>query len=281
MQSLPLTEDMADVYDCRLRPWYVSAGGAPRDVLILVDATGSMDNSSNNIIAEQLTLALLSALTDDDHVNVLRFNNKIQSPIGCFNDRLVPANHVNSAAMMAAMKKYSVVNDTKIEAVLEYAVKLLQRQRHSGNHPVACQQAIVILADSIYTNATQKMKELDPEGHISERKFRWPTHSIIKPSSIRYLILTPEAGSTLLTLELRRLFLIWLHDEFGLRDNTRALGDWLGCVRDGLFANLINANAVTQHVLDILRVLERPLVMQRKRRLRSFSDMYARMEVII
>lgn len=47
--KLPLSEDVDDVYDCRLRPWYVSAGGAPRDVLILVDASGSMNGSSNQV----------------------------------------------------------------------------------------------------------------------------------------------------------------------------------------------------------------------------------------
>lgn len=78
-----------DVYDCRLRPWYVSAEGAPRDVLILIDASGSMNRSVNEYVAEQFTLAMLSALTDDDQVNVLRFNVQIESPISCFNDRLV------------------------------------------------------------------------------------------------------------------------------------------------------------------------------------------------
>lgn len=82
-------EDSDKMYDCRLRPWYVSAGGAPRDVLILLDASGSMENSSNQVTAEKFTLALLSALTDDDRVNVLRFNVIIQSPISCFNEKLV------------------------------------------------------------------------------------------------------------------------------------------------------------------------------------------------
>lgn len=82
-------EDDTDVYDCRLRPWYVSAGGAPRDVLILIDASGSMNHSSNEVVAEIFTLALLSALTDDDRVNVLRFNVEMGSTIACFNDKLV------------------------------------------------------------------------------------------------------------------------------------------------------------------------------------------------
>lgn len=94
MFKLKIPEDDSDkVYDCRLRPWYVSAGGAPRDVLILLDASGSMENSSNQVIAEQFTLALLSALTDDDRVNVLRFNVIIESPISCFNERLVSVSY--------------------------------------------------------------------------------------------------------------------------------------------------------------------------------------------
>lgn len=88
MHQLKLNTD--DVYDCRLRSWYVSAGGAPRDVLVLLDASGSMNGSSNQVIAEEFTLALLSALTDDDQVNVLYFNEKVNSLIQCFNQKMVP-----------------------------------------------------------------------------------------------------------------------------------------------------------------------------------------------
>lgn len=84
-----LKTDGEDLYDCRLRPWYVSASGAPRDVLVLYDFSGSM-NSSNRAIAEHFTQALLNALTDDDQVNVLRFNVVVESPIPCFNKKLVP-----------------------------------------------------------------------------------------------------------------------------------------------------------------------------------------------
>lgn len=44
-------ESAAGVYDCRLRPWYVSAGGAPRDILIMLDGSGSMYNSSNKVVS--------------------------------------------------------------------------------------------------------------------------------------------------------------------------------------------------------------------------------------
>ncbi|CAG4935593.1 unnamed protein product [Colias eurytheme] len=220
-----LNVEAEDVYDCRLRPWYVSASGAPRDVLILLDASGSMDNSSNQVIAEIFTSTLLNALTDDDQVNVLRFHLVVESPISCFNEKLVPANHVNSAAMMSALKLQKM---------------LLKKQKHL-NRPQACQQAIVLVTDSLYYNYTTLMRQLDPEGKI-------------------------------------RLFVMWLHDLNGLRDYTRLYGDAVSCERDGYFAEFITHSDVTEQVIKILRVLERPLVAQRKKRLRVYSDVYAHIE---
>ncbi|XP_053612097.1 voltage-dependent calcium channel subunit alpha-2/delta-3-like isoform X2 [Plodia interpunctella] len=240
MYQLQMDEE-TDVYDCRLRPWYVAATGAPRDILILLDASGSMNHSSNSIIAEEFTLAFLSALTDDDQVNVLRFNVIVESPISCFNEKLVPANHVNSAAMMAALKDTQLINETNLHMVLTYAVQMLQKQSKDPDHPQACQQAIVLVADCIDRNFTELMKELDPKGHI-------------------------------------RLFVLWLHDIYGLRDNTLAFADQLSCDRDGYFAELTTPNDVTEQVIQILRVLERPLVAQRKERIKVYSDVYAHVE---
>ncbi|CAF4898363.1 unnamed protein product [Pieris macdunnoughi] len=229
-----------DVFDCRLRPWYVSAGGAPRDILILLDASGSMYNSSNKVTAEHFTGTLLNALTDDDYVNVLRFNRTVKSPISCFNDKLVPANNVNTAAMIAVLKSQKMKNESMIGDVLAYSVQLLKKQRNL-DRPPSCQQAIVLVTDSLYIDYTELMKQLDPDGKI-------------------------------------RLFIMWLHDQFGLRDNTRVLANALSCERDGYFAELITDSDVTEQVMRILRVMERPLVGQRKHRIKVHSDVYAHME---
>ncbi|XP_013140737.1 PREDICTED: voltage-dependent calcium channel subunit alpha-2/delta-3-like [Papilio polytes] len=191
--------DVEDIYDCRLRPWYVSASGAPRDILILLDASGSMTNSSNL------------------------------------------ANHVNSAAIMAALAHFKMWNETWMGDVLEYSVRLLQKQRGTLDRPPSCQQAIVLLTDSLYDNYTQLLNHLDPEGRI-------------------------------------RLFVMWLHDPYGLRDDTRSYGETLSCARDGYYAELITAADVTEQVMRILRVLERPLVGQREQRLTVYSDVYANIE---
>ncbi|KAH9629787.1 hypothetical protein HF086_009914 [Spodoptera exigua] len=240
MYKLKYTDKDSDkVYDCRLRPWYVSAGGAPRDVLILLDASGSMENSSNQVIAEQFTLALLSALTDDDRVNVLRFNVIIESPISCFNEKLVSANHVNTAAMMAAMNNYKMTNETLMADVLESATRLLQRQHSTPDRPKACTNHSI-------RNIIQNGRKL------------------------KYCFQLRKTAC--------KVFVMWLHDVFGLRDNTRTYGEGLSCERDGYFAELITPFDVTQQVLKILQVLERPLVSQRNQRLTVFSDVYAHVE---
>ncbi|CAH0718213.1 unnamed protein product, partial [Brenthis ino] len=235
-----LMTDGEDLYDCRLRPWYVSASGAPRDFLILYDFSGSM-NSSNRFIAEQFTHALLNALTDDDQVNVLRFNLVIESPIPCFDKKLVPANHVNSAAMVASLKDQNPKNETNMEVVLIESIQILNNQLKAKDTPNACQQAIVLVTDTIEENYNDLMHRLDPNGQI-------------------------------------RLFVLWLHDPFGLRDSTRFYANSLTCERDGFYAELVTDSDVTEQVLNILRVMERPLVAQRKQRLRVYSDVYANIE---
>ncbi|KAI5651375.1 neuronal voltage-dependent calcium channel alpha 2acd domain-containing protein [Phthorimaea operculella] len=244
MFKLQLAEDdeIADLYDCRLRPWYVAAGGAPRDILILFDFSGSMSNSSNKVHADSFVLALLTALTDDDQVNIIAFNDyHTESVIDCFDDDLVSANHVNSAALMTMLGHYPMKNYTDIRHSLSVAVDLLKKQAQRTDRPAPCQQAIVFISDSINENFTDTMRELDPTGQI-------------------------------------RVFVIWLHDVYGLRDNSYEYSEWLACSTDAYFTELVTDYDVTEQVMQVLRVLERPLVHQRKERITVFSDLYAKVE---
>lgn len=50
--------------------------------------------------------------------------------------------------------------------VLEYAVKFLQKQHGSSDRPASCQQAIILLTDTIEGNYTEQVRYFDPEGKI-------------------------------------------------------------------------------------------------------------------
>lgn len=73
---------------------------------------------------------------------------------------------MNSAAIMAALEHIKMWNETWMGDVLEYSVRLLQKQRGTPDRPPSCQQAIVLLTDSLYDNYTQLLNHLDPDGRI-------------------------------------------------------------------------------------------------------------------
>lgn len=85
--------DPVDLYDCRMRPWYVEAAASPKDILILVDNSGSMMGQSK-IIARHVINTLLDTLSVNDFVNVLVFSNVTLEVVPCFKELLVQVRNI-------------------------------------------------------------------------------------------------------------------------------------------------------------------------------------------
>jgi voltage-dependent calcium channel alpha-2/delta-3 len=82
------TEDPVDLYDARLRPWYIEAANSPKDVIILMDTSGSMQGQRKDI-AVHVVKSILDTLGPNDFVNIYKFNEEIQDIVPCFGDTLV------------------------------------------------------------------------------------------------------------------------------------------------------------------------------------------------
>jgi voltage-dependent calcium channel alpha-2/delta-3 len=65
-----------DFFDCRLQSWYVMAAASPKDVIILLDRSGSMTGLRLEI-AKKLIEAIMDTLTDNDFFNVFTFSNTV------------------------------------------------------------------------------------------------------------------------------------------------------------------------------------------------------------
>lgn len=79
-----------DWYDARMRPWYVGAATSPKDVVILVDNSGSIKMTEPNSLTQLVVRNLLDTLGPDDFVNVLLFQEEVHALVPGMDDKLVP-----------------------------------------------------------------------------------------------------------------------------------------------------------------------------------------------
>lgn len=68
--------------------------------------------------------------------------------------------------MLAVLKDYLVTNYTRLENVIREGVRIIQREQYRTEKPPSCQQAIVLITDSIPRNYTDVMRKADPTGRI-------------------------------------------------------------------------------------------------------------------
>ena len=71
--TVPAREDF---FDCRLQSWYIMAAASSKDVLVLLDSSGSMTGSRLEI-AKKLIESIMDTLSDNDFFNVFTFSNKV------------------------------------------------------------------------------------------------------------------------------------------------------------------------------------------------------------
>ena len=60
-----------DMFDCRMRRWYLQAATCRKNIIILIDTSGSMKGLRMQI-ARSTVYQILDTLTDDDYFNIIK-----------------------------------------------------------------------------------------------------------------------------------------------------------------------------------------------------------------
>lgn len=84
-----------DKYDCRKSIWYIQAATCSKEVIVLIDNSGTMYGMRNTIA--QLTVdSLLQTFSNNDYVNIFRlYEDNVTCLVPCFNDTLIQVSGYN------------------------------------------------------------------------------------------------------------------------------------------------------------------------------------------
>lgn len=76
-----------NMHDFRSSSWYINAVTSPKDIVILIDNSGSMAGHRSNL-ARATAETILDTLSDNDFVNVFKFSATTEETEPCFKDQL-------------------------------------------------------------------------------------------------------------------------------------------------------------------------------------------------
>ena len=136
-------------YDTRERPWYVAASSGPKDVVIVLDTSGSMSQSGRMALAKTAANDVIDALTIGDHFGVVGFNTYASTLNS--GGRLLQATVENKESMKALVDRLSDGGTTNFYGAFDAAFDLIDAST-SYEYTSNCHTAILFLTDGVMSD---------------------------------------------------------------------------------------------------------------------------------
>ncbi|KAK9874143.1 hypothetical protein WA026_002498 [Henosepilachna vigintioctopunctata] len=214
-------QEPLDLFDCRTRSWYIEAASSPKDIIILVDRSGSMTGMRREI-AKHVVHNILDTLGNNDYVNIFTFSNTTDPLVECFDNMLVQANMGNVRLLMESMGNFKTEQIANFSLALITAFELLQDYREN-KLGASCNQAIMLVTDGVQNNYTNIFEEYN---------WRKPFVNV-------------------------RIFTYLIGREVS---NVKEV-KWMACSNQGYFTHLSTYAEVREEVLQYIPVMARPMVL--------------------
>ena len=170
--TVPANEDF---FDCRLQSWYTMAASSPKDVLILMDRSGSMTGLRLQI-AKKLIGAIMDTLSDNDFFNILTFNDNVDYLMNSpnetdYRDKFVQAGKTNKNTFIDKLTHFkNTSNLANFDVALVKSFELLLN-KNLGRHTCGCNKVIMILTDGTAENSEQVFKKYNWDNGRQVRVF--------------------------------------------------------------------------------------------------------------
>ena len=137
-------------YDPRNRPWYVAATSGPKDVILVIDVSGSMSNFNRIDLAREAAITVINTLTNSDYVAVVLFNSDATQLLlaGQTRGTLLQATNENIVRLSERVATIQPSGNTNFRAAFEMAFTIIDNANKLTSN---CQTAILFLTDGIPT----------------------------------------------------------------------------------------------------------------------------------
>ncbi|KAM5264365.1 voltage-dependent calcium channel subunit alpha-2/delta-4 [Ctenodactylus gundi] len=132
-------------FDCRNRGWYIQAATSPKDIVILVDVSGSM-KGLRMAIAKHTITTILDTLGENDFVNIIAYNDYVHYIEPCFKGILVQADRDNREHFKQLVDELVVKGVGVVDQALSEAFQILKQFQEAGQGSL-CNQAIMLITD--------------------------------------------------------------------------------------------------------------------------------------
>lgn len=228
------TSSSVDVYDCRKRSWYIETATCSKDIVILLDRTGSMYGYLG-FLAKLTIKSLLDTFSNNDFFNIYTFSKNVTPLIECFREELVQATPENIKVFNDQMLDFQnlidgYANETSIEKAIEAGFDLLRQYRIKRKCDITpCNQAIMLITDNIQGNFTDIFEQFNRENQ------------------------TDGTGKIPV-----RMFTYLLGKDQSNVDEMKSIA----CSNRGAFSHIQTLDEVQEKVLDYVSTIAYPLVLQ-------------------
>ncbi|CAD5211921.1 unnamed protein product [Bursaphelenchus okinawaensis] len=163
-----------DLFDPRFRPWFVGAESAPKDVLFLLDYSGSIKGQTLHLM-KMIIMYILTTLTPNDYFNAIWYNSKKELLLSsCSGDGFIQATTRNKRLFQNIMDTIEekdqatlppAINMSLAQFVSDSYKKAYKKRQTSGGH-----KAIMLFTDGIEFWPTEEVKMF--RRHYPKQKVR-------------------------------------------------------------------------------------------------------------
>ncbi|XP_062512761.1 voltage-dependent calcium channel subunit alpha-2/delta-3-like [Corticium candelabrum] len=140
--GLETLENSIHTFDTRFERWYIEGSVLPADVVVLIDASGSMHGLPLKI-ANQTTLGIINLLTERDRLAIVAFSS-IVDVLGCSKDALVHTTRETKSMLVRALSSVRSESVSSYEPAFTRATQLLLPVNATDT---SRQKIIVLLTD--------------------------------------------------------------------------------------------------------------------------------------